>query len=99
MRDIVLTLAATPSFHPLYGIRTLLGARMHALNTGGAVIGNKLDSQIFELRQPASWRTKIHQISSLRRSQNFFPFNIHPTTCAYELPLGGFNRKIRDQAR
>ena len=45
------------------------------MNTG-VVIGDKLDSQIFEGSHSAGWKIKIRQLLSLKCSRNFPSFNI-----------------------
>jgi len=60
------------------------GAEVGSMNTG-AVIGDKLNSQIFQGSHSAGWKIKIRQLLSLRCSRNFFSFNIYTNTCAYSL--------------
>ena len=46
------------------------------MNTG-VVIGNKLENQIFDVSHSGAWNIKIRQLLSLKRSRNFFSFNVH----------------------
>ena len=61
----------------------VLGAGVNSVNTG-AVIGNKLDNQIFEVSYSAAWKIKICQSYSLNCSRNFIS-NRNATTCAYDI--------------